>query len=296
MSRSSALEHLAAPVPLEAEAGWKARLELEFERRGERTCIVRRRHEGPLVVQRPFYPESNGCCHVYLVHPPGGVVGGDELELTIALRGSAHALVTTPAATKLYRSQAATARITQKLNVGSGSTLEWLPQETIAFDGSRSALHSLVELEAGAAFIGSEVLCLGRPAAKERFLNGSLCQKLELWRAGRPLLRERLELAGAGPELEAAWGLSGFSTLATLVAVGATELEPQARRVLTEHVRRELPAIEGLSAVTAVSGAIVCRYLGNGASAAQLVLRRAWQVLRPELLGCSAVPPRIWAT
>src|SRR5688572_6507653 len=114
-------------------------LELGFRADHGRTLLCHNKHHGPLVVQRPFYPEANGCCHVYLVHPPGGVVGGDHLELDVRVGEQARALITTPAATKLYRSSGPAATIVQNLVVESGATLEWLPQETIAFRGCRAA-------------------------------------------------------------------------------------------------------------------------------------------------------------
>ena len=102
--------------------------------RGERTVLARRRHHGPLVVQRPFYPEPNGTCHLYVLHPPGGVVGGDRLSVDVRLaRGAARALLTTPAAAKFYRTQGLRAAQRLHMRVGAGSRLEWLPQENIVY-------------------------------------------------------------------------------------------------------------------------------------------------------------------
>ena len=290
----------AAPSPPPGSAastrGWRAELALELAARGPKTSLVSRRHQGPLVVQRPFYPESSGCCHLYLVHPPGGVVGGDELELSLTLHPEAQALVTTPAATKLYRSNGTAARVSQRLLAGRDSRLEWLPQETIAFSGCHACLSTRVELEAGAAFIGSEVLCLGRPAAQELFDSGRLTQRFDVWRQGTPVLSEVLRLSGAGPELSEPWGLNSCTTVATLVALGRQAASAQELSALATQVRSALPQVAGKSSVTVVSEAIVCRFLGTGAQAALFVLRRAWELLRPELFGCPAVRPRIWAT
>lgn len=287
-----------AEAPASTAGGWQGHLKLGFRARGTRTVLTERRHRGPLVVQRPFYPEPGGCCHVYLVHPPGGVVGGDQLELEVDALDGAHALITTPAATKLYRSNGAVSRLTQLLRVGSGATLEWLPQETIAFNGSRSTLTTRVELESGATFIGSEVLCLGRPAAGDPFQRGSLAQRLEVWREAGPLLIEQLRLRDGGPELTQRWGLAGCSTLGTLVAIAGSPTERSERHLsqLVERVRECLTPAACLAAVTQVSGAIVCRFLGDGAGAAHAVLRQAWKILRPELTQCPPVAPRIWAT
>lgn len=278
--------------------GWLGRLELGFRREGGRTLLSHKRHQGPLMVQKPFYPEANGCCHVYLVHPPGGVVGGDTLELEVRVGERAHALITTPSATKLYRTTGASASISQRLVVERGATAEWLPQETIAFDGSVAALTTHVELAKGASFVGMDVLCLGRPAAGEHFEQGRLKQRLELRQEGQRLLVEQLRLAGGGPELRQAWGLSGHTTLGTLVAVSGHTPEAWAKRApeLVQRLRDALAPVEGLAAVTHVAGAIVCRFLGDGSRPAHAVLRRAWELIRPELTQSPAVAPRIWAT
>ena len=125
--------------------GWQARLSLGFRRQNARTILERRAHQGPLRVQRPFYPEGGSVCHVAILHPPGGVVGGDELRIDAALDAESRALLTTPAAGKFYRSAGPVARQTQRLTVAAGATLEWLPQENIVYSGAR--VHALTRVE-----------------------------------------------------------------------------------------------------------------------------------------------------
>ena len=152
--------------------GWQAALDLGFAREDGATRLARRAHRGPLVVQRPFLPEGPGVCHVYLLHPPGGLVGGDELTIDVEVDAGAHALVTTPAAGKVYRTTGAAARQTQRLRVADGATLEWLPQEAILYDGARATLETRVELGAARRFIGIDAVCFGLPAGRAPFARG----------------------------------------------------------------------------------------------------------------------------
>lgn len=279
---------IAAAAPAQAP-GWLARLELGFAPRAGRTRLVHRRHRGPLVLQRPFHPEGE-VCHAYLIHPPGGVVGGDRLELELGVEAGAHALLTTPAANKFYRSAGATALQRQWLTVGEGAALEWLPQEQILFAGARVDALTRVHLAEGARFIGWELSCLGRPASGEGFDSGGLRQRLELWRGGRPLLLERNRFAGGERLLAAAHGLGGKPIFGTLLAVGADAGE------LAELRERLLPAEIAAVGLTLLDGLLVARYLGEGAEQARGLFTRIWEILRPRLLGRPACPPRIWRT
>lgn len=272
-------------------AGWRARLDLEFESRAGRSVLTRRIHSGPLRVQRPFYPEGDEVCHVYVLHPPGGVVGGDELEIDVAVGDASKALLTTPAAGKFYRSNGMLARQTQHLMVGADAVLEWLPQETIVFDGAHVNMATRIELEHEARFIGWEVLCLGRPGAGERFEHGVVRQNWEIWRDGKPLLVERALYKQGGAALDAAWGLAGQPVCGTLVCVGS-------EAGLIERVREATAQlnISGLFSVSQLAEVLVCRYLGPHGEEARRCFIQAWEILRPAILQRPACAPRIWAT
>ncbi|MHB8474433.1 MAG: urease accessory protein UreD [Gammaproteobacteria bacterium] len=281
---------MAEPV-LAAGAGWQATLQLAFAPQGARSVLARRQHSGPLQVQRPFYPEGAAVCHVYLLHPPGGVVGGDSLQIDVAVAGGAHALITTPAANKLYRSSGAEAHIEQRLKVDAGATLEWLPQETITFNAARAQLSTRVELTGDAGFIGWELLCLGRPASGERYSQGSLRSAFEIHRAGTPVWIERARYAGDDGALTASWGLRGHVVTGTLVCIANAPVDLAIiRAALMAHVG------DGLASATQLDGALVCRYLGDDIEAARRGFVAVWQTLRPLLLGRLASLPRIWAT
>ena len=269
---------------------WRAQLRLSFARDGERSVLCERVHEGPLRVQRPFYPEGQRVCHVYVLHPPGGVVGGDRLSIEVHAKPLAHPLLTTPAAGKLYRSQGQLASQLQTLQAGRGACLEWLPQETIAFDGARAELTTRVELADDARYIGWDLLCLGRPAAGERFSRGYVAQSLELVRAGRLLYVERGVYDGGAAVLSAPWGLAGWPVVGTFVCVA-----PNAAAWIEAARAVALPQ-QGLAAVSGWDDLLIARYLGPSAERGREYFAGLWWVLRPALLGQPACPPRIWRT
>lgn len=270
------------------QKGWRANLKLSFENRESRTILAHREHVGPLVVQKPFYPEGS-VCHVYVIHPPGGVVGGDELFIGINNQEQAHTLITTPAANKFYRSAGAIAHLKQELKIKAGSCLEWLPQETILFDGSKADSTTLVQLEENAKFIGWEIICLGRPASGEQFTNGSFRQRIELWSQNKPLLIDRAMFEGGSDMLLAPWGLQNYSVSATMIAYPAT------KQVL--QLTRECANNEGiLFAASLIDNVLVCRCLAQQAEAVKSNFMKVWSAIRPNIVNKQACPPRIWAT
>jgi urease accessory protein len=272
-------------------AGWEAELRLSFVRDGQRTVLHERSHRGPLRVQRPFYPEGDSVCHVYVLHPPGGLVGGDRTSLQVVAEAGAHALLTTPAASKLYRSGGPRSIQSQHLTVGSTACIEWLPLETIAFDGANAELNTQVDLESDGRFLGWEVLCLGRPAAQELFSRGELRPSIELTRAGKPLYVERGSYTGGSALLGAPWGLGAQPVVGTFLcaASGAAECIEAARRIA-------LPESPAIAAVSGWGELLLARYLGPSAEQAREFFTSLWVELRPTLLGVPAQMPRIWRT
>ena len=272
-------------TPDAAGTGWRAHLALTFAHDGMRTRLTQRAHHGPLCVQRAFYPEGDPSCHVYLLHPPGGIVGGDVLGIDISLHVHAHALLTTPAASKCYRSAGACAQQRQHLRVAAGATCEWLPQESIVFNGARLQTQTRVELMPQARFTGWEILCLGRPAAAETFMHGSLQHRFELWREQRPLFIERGHFAGGAAVLNAAWGLGGNSVTATLVS--------------TDHEASILPALRATTpasgSATLLDTVLVCRYLGDDVYAARAYFAQVLACIRAAR-GQGFSVPRIWSS
>ncbi|MCZ6471832.1 MAG: urease accessory protein UreD [SAR324 cluster bacterium] len=291
---------LGADAPGLAGSGpWRAELALQFRRVGARTVLTRRRHEGPLLVQRPFYPEGEAVAHTVVLHPPGGLVGGDELALEVDVGPGAQALLTTPAANKVYRCPRAPARQAQEFRVAAGGMLEWLPQETLAFQGAKFVGTTRIHLEPGAGFFGWEVLCLGRPAAGEGFARGAWLQNTELYCGERLLWREQARYLGGDPLLDAPWGLHGRPVSALLLvrtdeqALAAIAREAVGAAVEGPNEPILLPC-GGHQGISAYRGVLVARYLGAEVEAARAWLLSLWRALRPHLVGRGAEPPRIW--
>ncbi|WP_288130137.1 urease accessory protein UreD [Accumulibacter sp.] len=274
-----------------ARPGWQARLTLGFERRAQTTVLVRREHYGPLRVQKALYPEGPEVCEVIVLHPPGGIAGGDRLDLSLAAAPHAHALLTTPGAGKWYRSGGRPAQQWLRIRVARDAVVEWLPQETIVFDGADAQMHTRVELATGGMFCGWEILCLGRTAAGERFGYGQLDLATRIESEGRPLWIERARLSGGSAWLDAAAGLAGRPVSATLLLAGRTVPQEWLDACLA------LPASDGLlTGVTALPELLVARCLAPNAETARAWLSEVWKCLRPAALGRAAVVPRIWNT
>ncbi|MBA4742409.1 MAG: urease accessory protein UreD [Azoarcus sp.] len=278
---------LAPPTPA---AGWRAALDLGFERRGLRTVLVHSRHAGPLRIQKPLYPEGEAVCHAIVLHPPAGIVGGDSLDISVEVGPLAHALLTTPGAGKWYRSGGRQAAMTQSLRVANDGICEWLPQEAIIFDGAEATLTTYVELEAGACFIGAEMSCFGRTGSGERFTHGRYSSHTRIRIDGRPVWLERGRVDGGGALLDSPVGLAGQPVTGTLWIVG-----PQVDEALRD-VCREIEPFAGEGAVTLLPGVLVARWLGPACEPGREWFSRLWACARPALTGHDAATPRIWNT
>jgi urease accessory protein len=309
------------PAPITPRSGWAATLELEFVARPSshehepvarqnahvqpgmlcevpqqlesqvsparaQTILARRQHRGPLLVQRPFYPEGP-VCHAYIVHPPGGIVGGDQLALHVTAGPGSHALLTTPAATKFYRNAGRTAVQRQHLHL-DGATVEWLPQETILYPQASAEIITRVQLCERSRFIGWEIVCYGRPASQLPYAEGQASQDFELWLDDVPLVIDRLRLDGSTEPMQARYGLAGAPVLATLFAYPANEALLESLRLI------ESP--HASFAATCVDGALVARAAGRQVDRVRAVMENAWKRLRPHVIGLDPVAPRIWAT
>jgi len=266
---------------------WHAELELGYGRFGESTRPTQRRHKGPLRVQKHLYAEGPQVCQHIIVHPPGGIAGGDRLDISASVGPDAWAQLTSPGAAKWYRA-AGPAYQQLDLKVAPGATLEWLPQETIVFSAAQAELTTRIELQGDAKLFYWDVVALGRPASGERFESGHFQAQLDIRRDGKLLWHERQRVIGGDGLLDSPIGLDGKTVFGTLLMTGDIESELlEACRSLPAQVRGDLTQLPGL---------LVARCLADEALHARAWMIELWKLLRPAGLGREAVAPRIWST
>lgn len=268
-------------------SSWNASLDLRYEAAGGRT-VVARRHDGPLQVQKALYPEGDAVCHTILVHPPGGIAGGDALAISAHCRPRSHALLTTPGATRWYKADGR--RATQSVCLQVEGRLEWLPQETIVFDQAVAGSSIDIAVAGDAATIGWDIVALGRKAAGESFRHGEFAQTIRLTADTELLWHERTRVNGSDTLLDSPVGLAGRPVFGCLWAYG-----PDWSDAAIESIRDGLPAA---AAVTRLAPRLlVARALGATTALVRNALQSAWQHARPLVFeGRAAVPPRIWST
>jgi urease accessory protein len=279
------------PVEAGALRTWDAALDLAYAMRGGRTVVARRATRGPLAVQKALYPEGDPVCHTIVLHPPGGIAGGDRLAITVDLGAGANALLTTPGATRWYRSAMLEAAQNVEITAAAGAVCEWLPQENIFFNAANARNAIAVSLEPGAVFCGWDVMCLGRTASGERFESGSVRQRLRVTRAGHPLFEELGTIEGGGALLDSPVGMAGFPVCGTFLLAGI-----EISKLSLDECRDAAPAGEGKWGVTRMPALFVARYLGPSAEQAREYFVRIWKIARPLYSQRAMRKPRIWAT
>ncbi|MDX8399915.1 MAG: urease accessory protein UreD [Gallionellaceae bacterium] len=272
-------------------AAWEAELILGFSRRDARSLLTQRSHRGPLVVQKSLHPEGEGICHAIILHPPGGVAGGDRLKIQASVGEGAHALLTTPGAGKWYKANGAEATQKIELSADEDAVLEWLPQENILYDAAQVTWDARVDLAESARYAGWEITCFGRQACGEQFREGKLRQSLQIYRASRLIWGEHASLQGGDKLLSSPAGLRGCPVSATfVVAAGVTPAH------ILESCRAVVPSDAGRVGVTALPEVFVGRYLGHSAQEARHYFEALWAILRPTYASAAAQRPRIWNT
>ncbi len=276
---------------------WQARLNLRLQAGPRGTRLVENRHQGPLYVQKPFYPEGPELAHLYLLHPPGGLVSGDHLQISVELGSHTQALLTTPGAGRVYRARVDRAWQYQRqyFEVGEGASLEWLPLETIIYPNARTQLETHVELSAQARFIGWEVTSLGLPACDLDAQQAEVRQRLVVMQQGKPALVEQLCLDERSRRLFAAKvGMQSLPINGVFVAGPFVTMSESLSDWIAEENRQT--HVNALAGISLVGDFIVGRFLGTCSEQGRKLFEHWWQCLRPHLMQRPACAPRIWLT
>lgn len=272
----------------------QARLSLKFAAVDDTTRLVERDRFGPLLVQKPLYPEGDEICQVVIIHPPGGVVSGDQLELSAQVGPSAKVQVTNPGAAKWYKSNGRTARQTIKIDIDNDGLLEWLPQETIFFNNTNVAIDHQVTLKGNAMYLGCEILCFGRTLSGEVFNNGTIKQRTTIKRDERVVWFEQINLDGADSAQNKSLSLGNHTICATLLFTGKS-----IPNSIIDQIRLECKDISkdiGQFGISQLKSVLVARYLGNSSEIARQVMLCCWNLLRKEYFGRNGAVPRMWNT
>lgn len=277
---------------------WHAHLELAYAHDGRRTIPIQRRHSGPIRIQKCLWPEeTSDICHTLIVHPPAGMVGGDQLDISVVVQRDAHVVLTTPGSGKWYGSEGRYAQQHLRLKVEGNGILEWLPQDMILFNHAHATSKLEIELASEAGFIGWDMLTLGRQSRGERFEQGHYISHVDIRRSGKPIVVDSLLLHGNDRWLQSPLGLHGQTILGTLWAIPPEgKFSIDALDVQIDRLREMLVQLHLPVAMTRLDGVVIARYLGNrnsecldGLAAVRARLRRDWF----DLAECY---PRIWRT
>ena len=274
---------------------WHANLKLDYTHSAGRT-VARHDHDGPLRILQSLYPEGDAICHNVLVHPPGGLVGGDTLDIQIAASGNAHGLITTPGATRFYKSDGELAQQRTHIHLQDNTRLEWLPMEALCYNGCLAENHLTLTLDAHAEFMGWDVTAFGLPHANAPFERGNFCQHIEV--PGLWLERGRLD-AKDTRLMKGPLGLAGHGCMASIFFVTGSKLD-RARRQRALDVARSAIEPHFLRATAGATSpneqVVVVRVLAPLVEPAMQLLKGVWAAWRAALWDKSAASPRIWST
>ncbi len=272
---------------------WHAALSLDYLLEDHRS-VARYLHKGPLRILKSLYPEGDAICHNVLVHPPGGLVGGDTLDMTVSVGAGAHGLVTTPGATRFYRSDAGLATQQLHARVEDGARLEWLPLEAIAYNQCDALNRAVFDLAPGAELMTWDITALGLPATALPFVQGTFRQHLEI----PGVWLERGTLRGEDTRLlNSPLGLAGQRCIATLVFASGSPLAT-ARLTQGLEVARECLEAHDLRWQAGVTSphpqVMVLRVLAPVTEPAVQLLKQVWVAWRRAMWQLSGTPPRLW--
>jgi urease accessory protein len=294
-----------------SEQKWLASLDMTFARRANKTVLSGSKRQGPLAIQRAFYPDLTGCPHIYLLHPPAGIVSGDILNISACLHPNSHVLMTTPGAARFYRARVDTSSSlfqTQTLtfNINDGASLEYLPMETLIYNKANAVNCVEVHLQGDGQYIGWEISCLGLPHIGQAFVSGDVNQSITLFHNKKCLFHDLMSIMGGDAMMHQKVALGGRHVVGNMILFdGAAEAK-------TAHLGLDITFVEhliarcreviigmelnALAAVTELQNVIVVRYLGDCSEQCRKIFSAIWQEIRPIMLNIQGIAPRIWHT
>ena len=288
---------------------WLASLFLEFAIKSNVSQLVKTSRRGPLNVQKAFYPEGKDCAHVYLLHPPAGIVSGDELNIEVCIQDSAHALITTPGANRFYRARTNLAigdsKQTQisNINVLGKGICENFPLETIVYEGADAINQLDLKLSSQAHYIGWDISCLGLPAAGQPFKKGRFTQLNRVFIDGKLNFHDRINLTPNNNVCAHVAGLNNHSVFATMLAhAPKVRINVNEKSQLVDRLREQIAHTDGIDkpsqkvSVTYIRDLLVVRYLGDHAEECKAIFTSIWKTIRPIYIQKEANVPRIWIT
>ncbi len=278
-------------TPLTTPASWHGVLKITYQNRYNRTQPIAPYAQAPYKLQRSFYPQGQPICYTTIVHTAGGIVGGDQLSQSIQLQPETHAVITTAAASKIYRSKTLTASQTVNIDVGENACLDYLPRETIVFNGAQYQQQLQVNLASTATFFGWEIIRFGRSARGEQFLQGNWRSRTEIWQDGQLLWVDCPWLTGDKTILDSPHGLGGYPLVGTLVWFG----KPVPPEMITA-IRNLWEEMEttGEAGTTALMSGLLCRYRGNSRAEVVNWFTTIWRLIRQFDGKEPPVTPRVW--
>ena len=268
--------------------GWQGKLRLTYRCDRGKTQAIESQGTAPLKVQRSFYPEGEQICHNVILHTAGGIVGGDRLQIDVALQTDTHAVITTAAAGKIYGSNGTTATQNIIHSVAAGASLEWLPQETIIFDGAIFHQSLRVDLAPTATWLGWEINRFGRTARGEKFTHGEWLSATEVYRGGMPIWIDRQWLKG-GEMSDSPHNLAGYPIVGSLAWIG----EPVGKDVVSA-ARSLFNGEPSKIGVTRLMSGLLCRYRGNSTTEVRQWFNEVWHLLRRLFLKTAPIQLRVW--
>jgi len=272
---------------------WLAKLSLSYERTAIGTVLKSSLHEGPLRVQKALYPEGDDICHTVIIHPPAGIAGGDSLDINVSIGAKCHAVLSTPSATKWYKTFKNPATQNIQFELGDDAKLEWLPQENLFFKGSSANVIAKLNLSSSASYIGWDALMLGRHASGEEWSRGYVHVLNEIRRDGKLIWVENGHIDAEDLYSKSLPQLGHWPVCATLVAIG-----PSFSQDLLEQLSAMMPWNDVIRAgITLMpQGVLVMRAVSTDIELTRNLMIEIWTILRPIIHGVTAQPLRLWAS